>query len=138
MSIAIKQNRVVVLTEDKSISTPSEGSTYIVKMTLIDEDGVVIPLAAVTTLTLSLFARDIVGQPAVNSVTNVNIKNTGRGTLHATSGLLRIHLTPADQSIIDPTCDREWHRGRITVGYNSTDSLPFEFDFQVLNLHRVA
>lgn len=136
--IAIAENRTILRDASGRQIVVPELSTQRITMTLVDETGAAVPLAAITTATLTLYARDEPAQPIINSVDHVNIKNTGRGTIHATSGLLTLVLDPADNAIIDGTNDLEWHRCLIEVGYSSTKALKYEIDFPVRNLYRVG
>ncbi len=136
--IAMAENRTILKdASGRQIIVP-ELSTHRVTMTLVDELGAPVPLSAISTATLTLYARDEPAQPIINSADDVNIKNTGRGTIHATSGLLTLTLDPADNAILDTTNDLEWHRCLIEVGYSSTKALKYEIDFPVRNLYRVA
>lgn len=76
-----------------------EKSTVRYTGTLKDEAGVVIPSAALTMLTLTLYALDA-ALTVINTVSAVNILNTGRGTVGATDGKLTITL-PADGVLVD-------------------------------------
>lgn len=64
----------------------NEKDTYRFTATLKDEDGTVIPLASLTTLTVSLYRK---ADPTifVNSRNAQDCKNANDGTFHATSGL---------------------------------------------------
>lgn len=132
------ENRIILKdAAGRQIVVP-EQSTHRMTMTLLDELGVAVPLAAISTATLTLYARDEPAQPIVNGVDDANIKNTGRGTIHATSGLLTLVLDPADNTIMNVANDLEWHRALIEVGYSSTKALKYEIEFPVRNLRRVA
>ena len=67
------------------------------------------------------------------------IKNRGRATVHATSGLVTLTLLPADNQIVDATLDQEWHRALIEWTYNSgVKAGRYEVDFPVRNLNKVS
>ncbi len=136
--ITIAENRSILKDSSGRQIVVPEMSTHRMAMTLLDELGAAVALTAITTATLTLYARDEQAQPIINSVDDVNIKNTGRGTIHATSGLLTLVLDPADNAIINNTNDLEWHRCLIEVGYSSTKALKYEIDFPVRNLYRVG
>lgn len=142
MAIPIKENRVILTDADgKQVIIPEQSSGPVMTMTLVDELGAPVPLAGISTATLTIYARDEANQPIVNGVSGVNIKNDGtRGTIHATSGLLTLSLVSLDNSIVNPasTSDLEWHRLLIQVGYNATKALKFEIDAPVRNLHKVT
>ena len=134
----IAENRIILKdAAGRQVIVP-EKSTHRMTMTLLDELGVAVPLSAIDTATLTLYARDEPAQPIINSVDDTNIKNTGRGTIHATSGLLTLVLDPLDNSILNAANDLEWHRCLIEVGYSSTKALKYEIEFPVRNLHRVS
>lgn len=134
----IVENRIILKdAAGRQIVVP-EQSTHRMTMTLLDELGAAVPLAAIGTATLTIYARDEPSQPIINSVDDANVKNTGRGTIHATSGLLTLVLDPADNAINNAANDLEWHRCLIEVGYSATKALKYEIDFQVRNLHKVG
>lgn len=86
--------------------------------TLVDEDGVTpIALASLTTVTLSVLRLSDLS--VINSVSKTDIKNTGRGTLHATSGLLTIKFDRADNQLVDTTATHEKHLWVIEYTYNA-------------------
>lgn len=69
--------------------------------TLKDEDSAVIPLADLTTLTLTLYDERTAA--IINSRTAQNVLNLNNVTVHATSGLVTWEIQPADNVIIDLT-----------------------------------
>lgn len=138
--MAKKENRTILVDADGlEIVVPEQG-TLKMTATLRDEAGAPILLTSVATLTLTLYARDDGAKTIVNAIDHANIKNAGRGTLHATSGLVTISLDGADHSIVNSTNDQEWHRALIEAAYSSnpTHYLKSEIDFPVRNLARVA
>lgn len=137
----------MALTENRSILKDANGAQLIVAekttlrftATLVDEAGAAIPSAGVTALTLTLYNRDSATKEIINSVSAVNILNTGRGTLHATSGLLTVTLDPADNAIIDSASDLEWHRALIEGTYaGGAKAFKHEIDWPVRNLNKVT
>lgn len=139
MAIPIRENRTILKdTNGNQLIIPEKSSGPLMTMTLVDELGVVVPLSAIGTATLTIYARDEVGQPIINTVDHVNVKNSGRGTIHATSGLLTLSLDAADNSIQNNANDLEWHRFLIEIGYNSTKALKYEIDAPVRNLNKVT
>lgn len=135
----VAENRTILKdASGRQIVIPEQSSGPVITMTLLDETGAAVPLAAIGTATLTIYARDETSQPIINGVSLVNIKNTGRGTIHATSGLLTLSLDAADNSIQNSTNDLEWHRLLIEVGYNSTKALKYEIDAPVRNLNKVS
>lgn len=135
---AVAENRVVLQTVDGRQLIVAEQTTLRFTATLIDETGAAIPSAGLSALTLTLYNRDSTTKEILNGVDDVNILNTGRGTVHATSGLLTIVLLPADNAIIDDTVDLEWHRALIEGTYSGGKTFKQEIDFQVRNLAKVT
>lgn len=136
--VVIAENRTILKdAAGRQIIVP-EQSTLRTTMTLLDEAGVAVPLAAIGTATLTIYARDESTQPIINSVNAVNIKNAGRGTIHATSGLLTLVLDTLDNSIQNVANDLEWHRALIQIVYATTKSLRYEIEFPVRNLYKVG
>lgn len=139
MAIPVAENRTILKdAAGKQIIIPEKSSGPVMTMTLLDELGAAVPLAGIGTATLTIYARDEASQPIINSVDHVNIKNTGRGVIHATSGLLTLTLDAADNSIQNTANDLEWHRFLIEIGYNSTKALKYEIDAPVRNLNKVT
>lgn len=137
--LAIAENRTILRdSSGRQIIIPERSSGPVITMTLLDETGAPVPLAAINTATLTIYARDEAGQPIINTVDHANINNAGRGTIHATSGLLTLALDAADNSIQTSANDLEWHRLLIEIGYNATKALKFEVDMLVRNLYKVA
>jgi hypothetical protein len=139
MAIPIHENRTILKdAEGKQLIVPEQSSGPVMTMTLRDELGAAVPLAAIGTATLTIYARDEATQPIINGVDHVNIKNVGRATIHATSGLLTLTPESLDHSIQNVASDLEWHRFLIEIGYNSTKSLKYEIDVPVRNLYKVT
>lgn len=118
---------------------PEKSTGPRITLTLVDETGTVVPLAAITTAQLTIYARDEAALPIINSVDHVNIKNDGvRGTIHATSGLLTLTLQPNDNAIANVASDLEWHRMLIEINYSGTQYLRHELEVPVRNLNKVS
>lgn len=132
------ENRIILKDSSGRQLVVPEGSTQRITMTLLDELGAAVPLSAIDTATLTLYARDEAAQPIINAANDANIKNSGLGTIHATSGLLTLVLDPAYNAINNVANDLEWHRCLIEVGYSATKALKYEIDFPVRNLQRVT
>lgn len=138
MALVISENRTVLKDADGRQVIVAEKTTLRLTATLLDETGAAIPLAGVSTLTLTLYNRDSTTNEIINSVSAVTILNTGRGTLHATSGLLTVTLEPNDNAIIDSASDLEWHRALIEGTYaGGVKAFKQEIDWQVRNLNKV-
>lgn len=139
MAIPIVENRTVLKdVSGRQVIIPERSSGPVITMTLLDEAGAVVPLSVIGTATLTIYARDESGQPIINAVDHVDIKNVGRGTIHATSGLLTLTPESADNSIQNSTTDLEWHRFLIEVTYSGSKQLKYEIEAPVRNLYRVA
>lgn len=136
---AVAENRTILKDASGARVVAAEQTTMQITATLVDETGEAVPLAGLSALTLTLYNRDSAAQEIINSVNAVNILNAGRGTMHATSGLLTITLLPADNAIIDSANDLEWHRALVQGSYGGgVKAVKYEIDFQVRNLSKVS
>ena len=52
----------------------------------------------ITAITLTLYNRDSATQDIINSLSDQNVLNVDRGTMHPTNGLLTLQLLPAEWS----------------------------------------
>ena len=139
MPLPIAENRDILKDANGAELVIAEKTSFQFTATLVDETGTAIPLAGVSTLVLTIYNRDSAGKEILNSVENTDIKDTGRGSLHATNGLLTVTLQPADNAIVDGTVDLEWHRALIQGTYASgTKAFKYEIDFPVRNLNKVS
>ncbi|MEK7328029.1 MAG: hypothetical protein AAB217_22530 [Chloroflexota bacterium] len=139
MALPIHENRVQLTDADGKQLVIAERTSLRLTATLLDETGAAIPSAGLSTLKLTLYNRDSLTKEIINTVTQVNILNTGRGTVHASSGLLTLTLDPADNQIIDDTQDQEWHRALIEGTYAAgVKAFKAEIDFPVRNLNKVS
>jgi len=135
----VAENRTVLKDADDRQLVVAERTTHRLTATLLDETGTAIAAAGLDTLTLTLYNRDSSAKEIINSVNQVNILNTGRGTVHASSGLVTIVFQPADNQVVDNSVDLEWHRALIEGTYGSgTKAFKHEIDFQVRNLNKVS
>lgn len=136
---AVAENRTILKDAAGARLIVAEKTTLRLTATLVDEAGVAIPSIGLSSLTLTLYNRDSVLKEIINSVDGVNILNAGRGTVHATSGLLTIMLEPNDNGVVDAASDLEWHRALIQGTYAAgTKAFKQEIDFQVRNLNKVS
>lgn len=134
----IAENRTILKDASGARLIVAEKTTLRVTATLLDEAGAPVPSAGLSSLTLTLYNRDSATQEIVNSVNGVNILNTGRGTVHATSGLLTVTLEPDDNAIVDTTKDLEWRRALIAGTYGGSKAFKQEIEWQVRNLSKVT
>lgn len=135
----VAENRTILKDANGAQLVVAERTSLRFTATLVDETGTAVQAGSLTTLTLTLYNRDSTAKEILNSVTQVNILNTGRGTVHATSGLLTLVLEPADNQIVDGTQDQEWHRALIEGTYAvGVKAFKFEVDFPVRNLNKVT
>ncbi len=132
------ENRTLLKDASGARMIVAEKTTLRFTATLLDETGAAIPAAGLSALTLTLYNRDSATQEIVNSVSAADILNTGRGTVHATSGLLTVTLQPDDNAIVDTTKDLEWHRALISGTYGGTKAFKQEIEWQVRNLSKVT
>ena len=114
---AVAENRVILKDASDAIIIVAEKTTLLLTATFVDEAGAVIPAAGLSTLTLTVYNRDSATKEIINSVDAVDILNSGRGTVHASNGLLTIVLQPNDNEIVDSSQDLEWHRALIQGTY---------------------
>lgn len=137
--MATAENRTILKDANGAQLIVAEKTTLRFTSTLVDETGTVVPLAGVSALTLTLYNRDSTTKEIINTVSAVNILNTGRGTLHATTGLLTVTLDPADNAIVNTANDLEWHRALIEGTYaGGAKAFKHEIDWQVRNLNKVS
>lgn len=131
------ENRILLRTANGLQLVVAERATLLLQGTLKDEAGVAVALANLATLTLTLFTRED-GQQFINGVSGTDVKNTGRGTVHATSGLVTITLEPADNQIVNTANDLEYHRAQVKWTYGGgAKAGSMEIDFPVRNLAKV-
>lgn len=139
--MAALENRTRLTDVNGSELIVPERTTLLITGTVKDELGVAIPLSSIGTLTLTLYAPEVTGQPIINSVSGINILNDGvRGVVHATSGAVTITLLPADGAIQDVTQATELHRALLqwTYGAGGAKSGRHEIDWMVRNLDKVS
>lgn len=100
-----------------------ESDTPTLTVTLLDSAGVPIPLANVTTLTLTQWLAQDRGQPGItiNLRNAQNAKNANQVTIASTSGLVTWGLVAADTAMQsrDTTVLEERHYFRFTLVYNA-------------------
>ena len=79
--------------------------------TLVDDEGVAITLANISTMTLTLWNGDETPGAAaiINLRTAQDVKNANNATMHATSGLFTWDMQPLDNPLRDATAEEELH-----------------------------
>lgn len=98
-----------------------EGATGQYTATVKDETGTVIPLANVSTLTLTLM--DLGTKEIVNSRQDQDVLNTNNVTYHATSGLLTWAVQQADTALLKGKKvppDKQNRLARFEMVFNTT------------------
>lgn len=119
-----------------------EGSTHEFECTLVDQ-GVAIQLAAI--VAVRGWLDDHTTGTAINSRTDVDLKNAGGGVLvDAGGGVGKFtwYLTAADAAILDPAKVAESHRLTLKFTFNRTGglsagTLTHEVVYRVRNLARI-
>jgi hypothetical protein len=106
--------------------------------TLKDEDGVVIALSAIDSITMTII--EFTGDTVINSRNGQDVLNTNNCTMHATSGLFTWEIQTGDTAIVlaSPSLvSREVHLVTITVVWNTTKQMHREIKLRVRNLSSV-
>jgi len=114
-----------------------EGTGAIYTATLEDSAGTAIPLANLTTITLTLY--DVVSGDIINSREDQDVKSTNNVTINATSGLLTWTMQAADNPISDTTLDWEHHRALFEFTFSGTGT-PGKHEAEIMceNLTKVS
>ncbi len=95
-----------------------EGTGAIYTATLEDSGGTAIPLANITSITLTLY--NVADAAIINSREDQNVLNQNNVTINATSGLLTWTMQAADNPIIDVTLAWEHHRALFEYTFSGT------------------
>jgi len=105
--------------------------------TILDTDATALPLASISTLTLTLY--DVLTGDIINSRTLQNVLNTNQVTVHATSGLLTWTALPADMAIVGTpqVGELEHHIALFKLLYSSTKKHKHEVAIFVKQLTKV-
>ena len=88
---------------------PKQGDSFSFTATIKDAAGTVIPLANMTSLTLTYYNED--DQSIINSRDGQNVLNLNNCTYHATTGLLTWIGQPADTTVVNSRIEEEVHIG---------------------------
>lgn len=121
-----------------------EGTTPSISATITNKAGAAIPLASLTTLTLTLYNIDDSACPIINSRNAQDVKNANRVTVDA-NGNLKWTLAPEDSAIATPSALTDQHpyntHWAVLRWTYTEDSLPqvgsHIIEFQVWNLQKV-
>jgi hypothetical protein len=97
----------------------ADGSTFVFEGKLQDQAGTAVGSAELQSLTLSV--ADTNTKAIINSVSAVDILNTGRGRVDD-QGNLAVTLLPADTALQDPNSSREYRSLIIDFVYNRGSS----------------
>jgi hypothetical protein len=109
-----------------------EGTTFRYRTQLRKEDGTPLVGAQLQTLTLTLYALDLL-QTIINGVLDLNILNANLGTVDA-GGILIVTLRPADTVIIDGNLPTEQRIMLIEGTYADGKATRHEVALTVRNL----
>ncbi len=122
---------------------PTEGSSRTVTFTLVDNAGVVVPLANIDAATLTLYdlgtyepgASPTVG--IINSRDAQSVLNANNVTVHSTSGLVTWAMQDEDNPIVTPRRQLERHRAMFTFDVGGV-ILAYELEVVVKNLRPIV
>lgn len=92
------------------------GATGVFAGTVKDPDGVAIPLANITSATLTL--TDAASGSTVNSRSNQNVLNLNNVTIDATTGALVWAIQVGDTTLLSALADFEEHVATFTIAFN--------------------
>ena len=112
-------------------------SRYSCQLTL--ETGAKVPLASLTAVRLWVYELESGSEAAVNSITDVNILNTGRGVITETSTATTLVITfaSADNAMVSASRAQERRRALIKWAWASSEAY-HEFEWMVRNLSKVS
>lgn len=95
-----------------------ENTGAVYTATLKDADGTVVPLANLTTITLTLY--NVATGAIINSREDQDVKNTNNVTFHSTSGLLTWSIQAADNVMVNSALQDEKHIALFEFVYSGT------------------
>ena len=115
----------------------AEKKTAELLATITEKDGETpVPLSALDDVTLTLFVEKT--GAIINSRTASDIKNANGGTVHATTGLLTLLLSPNDMVVVLDDQRFEMHIALIEWRYDTTEKGGQEISFRVQNFAKVT
>lgn len=97
--------------------TIRERTTFRWQGTLLDEDGVAIPVAQLFAVTLTI-SDALSGEKLVNAR---DVKNANGGTITA-AGVMTLQVYPADNRMVNQRLPVETHRATITYSWDGGDN----------------
>jgi hypothetical protein len=106
-------------------------ATIVYECQLIDENGAAVPASALSALTLTLV--DTISGAVINSISQVNILNSGRGTVDG-SGNLVVTLSPTDTALESASSAQEYRSAVIDFTYSGGKVGRHQVDFILANL----
>lgn len=121
-----------------AVITVNEENLALISGTLTDEEGVAVPLSALSGLTLTLYDKDL--DSIINSRNAQSILNVNGGAFHATTGAFTLTLSAADNAIVT-TRDAgrlETHYGLVEASWSGGGYWSGLIRVQVRQVHRNA
>lgn len=113
-----------------------EKTTHVYTATIKDENGTVVPAASLTTLTLTLYAKQ--SGTIINSRSAQNILNANNVTVNS-SGVLTWTMQPDDNAIVNSALLTESHIALFEWTYSSGSKYgKHEIELVVSNLTKVT
>ena len=113
-----------------------ESTTAVYTATIKDENGVPIPLAQITALTLTLFNTK--SMSIINTRDDQNVLNANGVVIHPTSGLLTWNISPEDTVIENDVMTLEARVAQFIWTYGAGKRGSHERVFYIRNLEKVS
>ena len=121
-----------------AICTVNEGNVMQIAGVLVDQDDTPVPLAAIGTMTLTLY--DWATDTVINSRLDQSVLNVNGGTLHPTSGAFTLRLGGADNPILTPAGlapgQTETHVALLEATWSSGGAWAGQIKVLVRQIHR--
>lgn len=116
----------------------NENSTATYTATIKDEDGNLVALSDLNSITLTYYNLSDKDKTIINSRNNQNVKNANNVSIHATSGLLTWELQTEDTEIQDQNKKNERHRALFVFDYSGGSKKGIhEFDIDIINISKI-
>lgn len=104
---------------------------------IVDENGNLLVNSQLQSLTLTIYAPELLGSPVINSKKNINILNANGGAVSST-GEVTLLLDPQDNVCIG-SANNELHRLLFTWTYsNGSKTGRHEVDILLKNMYKVG